>query len=114
MTPASQKRVKAIVDKLLRSESFSYWVSEEVDSGSYSRNSDKRDRYSRCYDAAENGADGSTHQECINDMRAFWNHVVRSRRSNGTIDRLDEAVIKHFDDLESWHEANGSLYDEVG
>jgi hypothetical protein len=109
--------VSSFVDWFLRTEYFSSWQSENIESGADSRNADKQDRFSRCYDAAENGADGSTHGECIADMRQAFKDWLRDSRRKRTSEypyRFESAVNAHFDALELWHETNGSLDQEVG
>lgn len=119
-------KVDSIVDQFVRSDYFSAWQAERVQSGGYSRNQDSRERYERCQDAAEDGADGSTHRECIQDMRDAFHDWLRdrhrgqvpsfrghSRRSEFPY-RLESAAMAHFDALETWHEGNGSLDQEIG
>lgn len=111
--------IKAIVDTFIRSEYFSTWQSEHVHDGGWSRDTDRQDRFCRCFDAAEQGADGSTHREVIQDMReAFqeWLKYGRPRRLKFAEYpyRLEAAVLAHFDQLETWHEDNGSLDQEIG
>lgn len=110
--------IRPIIDSFLRSEYFSNWQSEHIESGGYSRNTDLRDRYERCMDAVENGADGSTHREHIEDMReAFrnWLHYGAKRSKFAEYPyRLEDRAMRHFDELETWHEQNGSLDEEVG
>ncbi len=43
--------IESIVDTFLRSDYFSSWQSEHIESGGYSRDHDKRDRFERVYDA---------------------------------------------------------------
>ena len=111
--------IKAIVDEFIRSEYFATWQAEQVESGGYSRNRDKRDRFERCYDAAEDGADGSTHAEVIEDMRQAFRDWLRDRRNRRLPFaeypyRVETAVMAHFDELEVWHERNGSLEQQIG
>ena len=109
---------KAIVSEFLGSEYFHAWQSEQIESGGYSRNSDKRDRYNRCcYEAAENGADGSTHAEHIQDMRAAFDDWLSDQHRGRLTEfpyRLQSAAHAYFNELEAWHEANGSLWETVG
>lgn len=114
-------KIRPIIDAFLSSEYFANWQSEHIESGSYSRDSDRRDRFNRHYDAAENGADGSTHREHIEDMRESFRSWLHDRnRSNRRLPfaeypyRIETAAMKHFDDLEDWHTKNGSIDEEVG
>jgi hypothetical protein len=67
------------------------------------------DRMARCHDAAEHGADGSTHQEAIEDMRATFRRSIPSR-----CERLSNAADRYCNELDAWHDANGSLFQEIG
>lgn len=112
--------IKPIIDTFLRSEYFADWQSENIDAGGYSRNSDRRDRYVRCQDAASNGADGSTHREVIQDMRRAFSDWLSDRRRASKLHfaeypyRLETAAHAHFAELEQWHITNGSIDQEVG
>jgi hypothetical protein len=116
----SKSRIDRIVSQFLQSEYFTSWQSEHVDAGAYSRDSDRRDRFDRCYDAAEHGADGSTHREHIADMRSAFGDYLRDRRRQSRARfaefpyRLQDAADRHFARLEQWHENNGSIDQEVG
>ena len=109
------------------SESFYDWQSENVQSGGYSSNTGRRDRYNRCHEAAEHGSDGSTHAECIDDFREFGRGLFdeASRQAFRLLDdegdkAEDQIADKRdafeadCDKLEAWHEANGSLNQQVG
>jgi hypothetical protein len=75
------------------------------------------DRWDRCATAAESGADGSTHREYIDDMRenfrAWLHDRNRGRRAEYPY-RVEQICMVHFDEVEAWHEANGSLDQEIG
>ena len=120
------------VSEMLRShgEAFYTYQAENVQSCGYSHSQSRRDRYSRCYDAAEHGSDGSTHAENIEDFREFGEHLFRE--ANRMADRMDfesdeaadayqdaidnsaKAYAEDCDKLEAWHENNGSLNQQVG
>ena len=73
------------------------------------------ERMERVDAAAEDGSDGSTHQEHIQDWRENFHDFMRyERRSHNTCELLEAAIDKYWDDLESWHEKNGSLFEQVG
>jgi len=89
------------------------------------------DRAERIHDAAEYGADGSTHSENIDDIREYaaeLKHEFASklfRNSDELSDKqylaVDNALEKRYDRLEQdllrielWHEKNGTLYQQVG
>lgn len=115
-TTSARPLVLRIVRAFIESEFFANWQSENVESGSYSRDEDRRDRYNRCYEAAENGADGSTHAEVIADMREAFEDYCRSRKQNRASDLwlVRAAADDYFDDLAAWHAAQGTLHQEIG
>ncbi len=104
--------IKTLVDEYIRSDYALYDPSSD-----FSRSG--RDRVSRCYDAAENGADGSTHREIIEDWRGGLRQWIEDRRQNTRLFaeypyRVESAMLAYFDAVEDWHEKNGSIDQEVG
>jgi hypothetical protein len=117
-TTASQRRAKCFLDAFVRSEFVANWTAERTNEGCYARSgTDDRDRHDRCWEAAEDGADGMTHAEHINDWRRALPEYVRSMRRGYRYEapnRLMDAVRAEIDAVEAWHLANGSLYQEIG
>jgi hypothetical protein len=79
------------------------------------------DRAERIHEAAEDGGDGSTHQEHIDDWREFAEilHREASRRaeSDEEATRIDadyDALVEDIDRSEKWHVDNGTINEEVG
>lgn len=85
------------------------------------------DRAERIHDAAENGADGSTHGETIDDWREYVEQLrADACRESYKLDDADEdkaeaeinawhdRITAEIDSCEAWHEANGSLHEEIG
>jgi hypothetical protein len=74
------------------------------------------ERADRLVSASENGADGSTHQEVIDDWRNAFSHWIRYSRKgyHNPPERFIAAVEAHFDACEKWHEDNGTLDQEIG
>ena len=85
------------------------------------------DRAARIHDAAEDGADGSTHSEHIEDWREFAAILEREaqRECEGETDQETEtneivleaamsALTADIDNCEEWHRENGSLHSVVG
>lgn len=114
-------RARRILDTFVRGEYFSNWQAEAIEEGGYMRSgSDARDRYERCHEATENGGDGSTHAEHLNDMRQAFSDWLRDRRyqkRNRLAEypyRLEAAVYDEIDSIEAWHQQNGSLEQEIG
>jgi len=109
VTPRNMERARLIVGAMLNEHFYDFAAERSNDFINHS------DRAARCYDAAENGGDGSTHQESINDMRAYWDHCVRwNRRGHEFPERVDAAVSAYFDEMELRFEADGTLFQEVG
>lgn len=108
MTSSSKARIERFVDKFIRSEAMSYFQSErDSDFWNYP------ERAARVYDATESGADGKTHAEVIDDWRDAFDCMIRDRRRERP-ERFITAVQAYFDDVEQWHEANGTLWQEIG
>jgi len=86
------------------------------------------DRANRIYAAAEDGGDGSTHAEVLEDWREFAGQLRDDcKRYAWSIDDETEAeafeaeaeaafgrLDADIDACEAWHEANGSLHEEIG
>ncbi len=109
LTHASQQRIDRFVSAFVRSEYVAMWSAEK--DADYIN---EPDRAARCADAAEDGADGKTHAEVIEDFREAFNACLRQRKSQGQVDRVDAAVSEHFDSIEAWHATNGSLNEVIG
>ncbi len=132
MKPTPLNTLPRTVNEMLRhhGEKFYTWKAENIESGSYSRSEFKRDRFSRCHDAAEHGCDGSTHAEHIDDFSEFGKSLFdEARRTANRADWPDDsaedeyldqvdAIEKSFAEdcykTEAWHAKNGSLEQEVG
>jgi hypothetical protein len=72
------------------------------------------DRAERIHDAAEDGVDGSTHQERIDDWRDFLNTLKiidpEDETSKGDItQQVYDSITVEIDACEEWHLKNGSL-----
>lgn len=124
VTPASQKRIKRFIDWFIRSEYVQNWTAEN-DSDFINCPA----RAGRCYNAAENGCDGKTHAEVIGDYRQAFDTFIRydagrvelrdcpfhiRHDSFRSLERFTDAVTSYFDSIETWHENNGSLNQEIG
>lgn len=76
------------------------------------------ERMQRCDKAAENGSDGSTHREIIEDWRKGFAHFLRYGGKRNAFskgyDRFEAGVNAHFDAVEVWHTKHGSIDEEVG
>lgn len=105
----SAERINAFVDAFIRSEYVANWTAEK-DSDFVN----EPERANRCNDAAEEGCDGKTHAEVIEDWREAFSAWIRDMRKWNDPERFIAAVNAHFDSVESWHERNGSLFTEIG
>jgi hypothetical protein len=74
------------------------------------------DRADRMHEAAEHGADGSTHYEIIEDWRDFARDLFRSLSMDEREDEEKnyETLISEIDSCEEWHDHNGTLHDQLG
>jgi hypothetical protein len=105
-------RIERFVDWFIRSEYVQNWTSEK--DGDFIN---ETDRAGRCWDAAENGSDGKTHAEVIEDWRESFQAWIRDKRnhpSGNPLDRFESAINAHFDSVEGWHDKNGSLSQQIG
>lgn len=76
-------------------------------------------RAERCYDAAENGSDGSTHAEIIQDWRDYLDtlRIIDSEypEDGGDITQaIYDSISAEIDSCEEWHERNKSLNTQLG
>ncbi len=107
----AEKRIERIVDDFIRSP---FMQAREFGSSSDMWIEDP-DRAERCDKAAEDGCDGSTHQEHIQDWRESFRDFMRyERRGHQDCELLEAAIDAYWDDLEVWHESNGTLFEQVG
>ena len=109
--------IKSFVDEFVRSEFVANWTADNDNQGYGSL----MDRFERVQDAAEVGAYGATHYEIIQDWRDALDDYIKHYRGSrqhrievGWLDRFRAAVSDHFDEVEAWHETNGSLPEEIG
>jgi hypothetical protein len=83
---------------------------------------DNPERMERCHDAAEDGCDGSTHAEVMQDWREFLERLEREAnrktlwhdRVMSEVERRANAIREEIDKCEAWHEKAGSLNEMVG
>lgn len=91
------------LDEMLHSYDYNCWNSDH-------RNNmwlHDEDRADRMADWAEDGGDGSTHDEAIQDMRDYL-------KDADLPEYIKEKISVEIDSVEEWHEQNGSLNDIIG
>jgi hypothetical protein len=104
------------LDDLIRSEGFSAFDADRRGNQMFL---DDPERADRCYDAAENGSDGSTHAEIIQDWRDYLGtlRVIDPEfpEENGDItETVLDLIVSEIDACEEWHAKNGSLHKQLG
>lgn len=86
------------------------------------------DRANRIHEAAEDGCDGSTHAEHLEDFREYAKEYFReitdaafnleisdeSAALDAEIEAAEQALSDDLDALELWHEKAGSLHQQAG
>ena len=107
----SKQETDLCLDDFIRSDYFAAWDASNRDSLGCSRYWHSRDRCDRIYEAAEHGAEGSTHGEIIQDWRDAFDCFQRDvELSEETI----ASIEKEIDECEAWHDENGSLDTQLG
>lgn len=105
----SKARISKFIDMLIRTELAGQITDEN--NHSWSGNGE---RSNRVLAAAENGSDGRTYDESIEDMRETFHIWLRQRRSNREHSRFECAVCDHFDSLERFFFDRNMLFVEIG
>ena len=74
------------------------------------------DRADRMHEAAEHGADGSTHYEIIEDWRDFARDLFRSLSMDDRDDEEKnyETLMDEINSCEEYHDGIGTLHNQVG
>ena len=109
---------------LYNSEYFQVWDSDNRSTGNCGIILSDPDRFDRMYEAAENGAEGSTHAEIIQDWRDCLNTMqIIDPDENNSVSDIENGIIlesdynwlmQDIDEVEKWHENAGSLHLEIG
>ena len=119
------KRIFENLDEMIRSREFESYNESNLGNDLFINDPE---RGKRVYDAAEYGANGSTHGEVIQDWRDFLNDrfIVKVYDSQYDADDLlagksfditestRAKIDKEIDDCEDWHIKNGSINQEIG
>ena len=103
---------------MLESQAWEYFISDRLGNDLFISDPE---RANRIWEAAENGCDGSTHYEHIQDWRDFlslYREYEPGFDERGRDYRLCPGIIDSITDeidaCEAWHDANGSLHEEIG
>jgi hypothetical protein len=101
---------------MINSKGFEMFISDRLGNDLFINDPDRAERL---HDAAEEGCDGSYHSERIDDQRDYLKSLdiidPEYPEDGGDITQADyDAISKELDEVELWHEKNGSLYQEVG
>ena len=111
ITESSRRRARAFIDSFIRSEYVQNWTAEKDNDFI-----NEPERASRCYDAAEFGADGKTHAEVIEDWRESFDTWLKydGRRGHEFPWLFSDAVHAEFDATEANLNSIGILNQEIG
>jgi len=97
--------------EFLNGKPWQSWDENNRSPGSANMIIEDPERFDRCYRAAEQGAEGSTHGEIIED----WRQAVDCAEDDKLISEEDaESLRKEIRECEDWHIQNGSIDEEVG
>jgi hypothetical protein len=96
-------KIKTLED-LYRSEEFAIHMEQTLGNDGWINDPE---RMERCHEAAENGCGGSFHAEVIQDWRDCLGNLDLDEETW-------EAIEEDIDTCEAWHEANGSLWNQIG
>lgn len=98
------------------SREFEAYISDKLGNDLFINDPERADRID---EAAQDGADGSTHAEHIDDWREFLRNLrpidAEYPEDGGDITDEDYTTIEaEIDACEAWHQANGSLEQQIG
>jgi len=119
------KDFPSTVNELINHPSWDGFISDKLGNDLFINDPDRADRN---YNAAEDGADGSTHAEHIEDWREFVDileseasSLINCADSDEEADKLQnelndavEFIRADIDKCEAWHVANGSIDEQIG
>jgi len=107
------KKFPKTIDDLLNHPQFDSFIGSKLGNDLFT---DDPERAERINDAAEDGSDGSTHYETLNDWREFADMLFSSLSwdEREEIEPAHDALLAEIDACEAWHEKNGSLHEMIG
>lgn len=86
---------------MIDSEKYESFISDRLGNDLFINDPERADRI---YEYAENGCNGSTHREAIEDYSAFLNSIRRD-----IPERVFNRIEAEIEALQLWHEQNGSI-----
>lgn len=95
---------KPTINDILNSREYDGFISDRLGNDLFLSYPDRADRLA---EYAEDGCDGSTHAEVIEDWIAFVD-------SCNLPDRCKNRLYKEIADVEQWHVDNGSIHEIIG
>lgn len=115
----------ATLRDLYGSDAFQRFTESKLGNDLFISDPDRADRIRK---AAEEGADGSTHAEHIEDWRECLKQIEEDAMREAfhaeteeegeamerAIEAWREAIEAEIAKCEDWHQANGSLHEEIG
>ncbi len=90
--------------EMLNSDDYQRWESDRLGNDLFINDSA---RAARLHEYAEEGLNGSTHDEIIQDWRDYLADAVLP-------DSVKESLLKEIDAAEEWHIENGSINNIIG
>lgn len=105
------------IDELLTCPDYAAFAADKLGNDLFINDPERADRIAQ---AAEHGGDGSLHCEVIQDWREFADHVYDGIRRDAededehAIDRAQESLAGDINDVEAYHETEGTLFQKVG
>ena len=110
MPKINTERDSALMDWFLGSEYWQMWDSDNRSPSSCGIIHSAPERFERMWNAAEDGAEGSTHAEIIDDSLS----CLRDLRFDRSLNHVCDSIERHIESIESWHDKNGSLNEVIG
>ena len=92
------------INEMLNSDAYQRWESDHLGNDLFIN---EPQRAARLHEYAEDGMNGSTHDEVIQDWRDFIADAELTEAEK-------EALLKEADKVEEWHIQNGSISNVIG
>ena len=104
---------------LMESRDWDSYIGDKLGNALFLEDPERADRREA---AAENGCDGSTHGEAIQDWRDFMDTLdifdpdfdVDEDGSWDITMEQEESIVKEIDNVEKWYEEHDTLEQEIG